>query len=141
MRFRLYSVLTIGDGLISQIPALLISITAGIIVTRVNNEDAKDLGTDIGNQIMGKPKALLVGGILLLGFAAVPGFPTETFLLLAMLIGGGGFLSLRRRAQLDKKSDDGSIPAMSAAGKDGKSDKPQRLEDKERIYPNTTSNH
>ena len=76
---QLYSILTVGDGLISQIPALLISITAGIIVTRVSTEEASDLGSEIGSQLMAKPKALLVGGGLLLGFGLVPGFPTLTF--------------------------------------------------------------
>ena len=71
---QLYSILTVGDGLISQIPALLISITAGMIVTRVSTEEASDLGSEIGGQLMAKPKALLVGGGLLLGFGLVWAF-------------------------------------------------------------------
>ena len=50
-----YSILTIGDGLVSQIPALLISITAGIIVTRVATEDSDSLGADIGGQLLAQP--------------------------------------------------------------------------------------
>ena len=75
---QLYAILTVGDGLISQIPALLISITSGIIVTRVSNEEGKDLGNEIGGQLLDKPKALMVGGALLLCFALIPGFPTMT---------------------------------------------------------------
>ena len=93
-----YSILTIGDGLVAQIPALLVAVASGIIVTRVTTEDSKDLGTDITNQLMAKPSALMIGGGLLLGFAMVPGFPTITFLILAAFFGGGGFL-LHRMAQ------------------------------------------
>lgn len=112
---ELYSILTIGDGLISQIPALLISITAGIIVTRVSNEEAKDLGNEIGSQLTNKPKALLVGGSLLLGFAMIPGFPTMTFLGLAALVGGGGYWLTKKRKKEAGVGDDGDIPAMAAA--------------------------
>ncbi len=126
---QLYSILTIGDGLISQIPALLISITAGIIVTRVSTEEATDLGNEIGSQLLDKPKALMVGGGLLLGFSLVPGFPTLTFLVLAGLIGGGGFYKLRKLEKGEAK-EEGGIPAMQAAAS-GKPDKNQRLDQQE----------
>jgi len=87
-----YSILTVGDGLVAQIPALMIAVASGIIVTRVTTEESKDLGTDISVQLMQKPGALMIGGLLLLGFAMIPGFPTFTFLALAVLFGGGGFL-------------------------------------------------
>ena len=112
----LYAILTIGDGLISQIPALLISITSGIIVTRVSNEEARDLGNEIGAQLTDKPKALMVGGGLLLCFAILPGFPTMTFVILAVLIGGGGYLLVRRTSQEQMAKSPGGIPAMAAAG-------------------------
>ena len=99
---EIYAILTIGDGLISQIPALFISITAGIIVTRVGgNEDDEgsptNLGTDIGAQITGQPKTLLIGAIILLGFAIIPGFPSLVFVALAALLGASG-LYLTRKA-------------------------------------------
>ena len=128
---QLYSVLTVGDGLISQIPALLISITAGMIVTRVSTEEASDLGTEIGGQLMAKPKALLVGGGLLLGFGLVPGFPTLTFVFLAAVIGGGGIYQLRKASKGNAEGDSGGgIPAMQAAAS-GKPDKNQRLDQQE----------
>ncbi|MEL6773915.1 MAG: flagellar biosynthesis protein FlhA, partial [Pseudomonadota bacterium] len=74
-----YAILTIGDGLVSQIPALFISITAGFIVTRVSSEDSQDLGNDIGGQLVGEPRALMIAGGILFGFALVPGFPTVVF--------------------------------------------------------------
>ncbi|WP_422134861.1 type III secretion system export apparatus subunit SctV [Endozoicomonas sp. ALD040] len=112
---QLYAILTVGDGLISQIPALLISITSGIIVTRVSNEDSKDLGNEIGGQLLDKPKALLVGGVLLLGFALIPGFPTFIFLMLALIIGGGGYYLLRKASREMAQEAEGGIPAMAAA--------------------------
>ena len=112
---QLYAILTVGDGLISQIPALLISITSGIIVTRVSNEDAKDLGSEIGDQLTDKPKALMVGGFFLLGFALIPGFPTGTFLLLATLFSGGGYLIYKKTASARLAEEQGGIPAMAAA--------------------------
>ena len=69
-----YSILTIGDGLIGQIPALFIAITAGVIVTRVTGENSRDLGSDIIGQITHQPKALMVASCLLLAFGLVPGF-------------------------------------------------------------------
>lgn len=85
---KIYSILTIGDGLVAQIPALLISITAGIIVTRVSVDDKTDVGKDIVNQVMAQPKALLIGSVVLFLFALIPGFPTTVFLTLSILLGG-----------------------------------------------------
>lgn len=106
---ELFSILTIGDGLVSQIPALIISVTAGIIVTRVTTEESEDLGKDISKQITGKPGALMIGGVLLLGFAMIPGFPTVTFLTLAAIIGGGGF-ALKRMAM--EEEDEGATSGI-----------------------------
>jgi type III secretion protein V len=84
---QLYAVLSIGDGLIAQIPALFIAICAGIIVTRVSDEGAtKDLAGDIGAQVMAQPKAITIGAAMLLVFAMVPGFPAPVFLILAAVL-------------------------------------------------------
>ena len=89
---QLYSILTIGDALVSQIPALLIAICAGIIVTRVSSEEAgMDLGSDIGGQLIGQPKALLVAAAIVFLFALIPGFPSTIFVILAAILGAGGF--------------------------------------------------
>ncbi|MES2661669.1 MAG: type III secretion system export apparatus subunit SctV [Pseudomonadota bacterium] len=90
-----YAILTIGDGLISQIPALIISLTAGIIVTRVSTDESTDLGSDVARQVTSKPFALIVGALLLLAFAAIPGFPTLIVLSLAALFGFGGLALMR----------------------------------------------
>jgi len=86
-----YSILTIGDGLVAQIPALLIAMTAGIIVTRVSSDDSSALGGEISQQILAQPKALLIGGVLLMLFALIPGFPKPQFLLLGIVVFGIGY--------------------------------------------------
>ncbi|MFN3785331.1 MAG: FHIPEP family type III secretion protein, partial [Thiothrix sp.] len=83
---QLYSILTIGDGLVSQIPALFISITAGIIVTRVRSDNDNNLGSDIGSQMLGQPKALLAAAGIVAGMGLVPGFPTTVFFFLGILL-------------------------------------------------------
>ncbi|HEX7599144.1 MAG TPA: flagellar biosynthesis protein FlhA, partial [Polyangia bacterium] len=85
---RTYTLLTIGAGLVSQIPALVISTAAGILVTRVSSEEeGGHLGRDIGRQILAQPKALAVAAALLGLLAIVPGLPTAPFLLLGGLLG------------------------------------------------------
>lgn len=86
-----YSILTIGDGLVSSIPSLLVSITSGIIVTKVGSADGAILGRDIGSQVLGQPKAMLVGGFMVIGLMLMPGFPKVPFLVLAVLTLGIGY--------------------------------------------------
>jgi flagellar biosynthesis protein FlhA len=74
-----YSMLTVGDGLAAQIPALLISVATGILVTRSGGSD-NDLGTDLANQILRQKKAPLVAGGVVCAFALVPGLPKLPFL-------------------------------------------------------------
>ncbi len=116
-----YSLLTIGDGLVSQIPALFVSITAGFIVTRVASEDNADLGTDIANQLVNEPKALMVTAVILVIFAMVPGFPAVVFLTLAAMCGGGGYMVTRRRrrgaAQTRSEEMPSLVPALMPQGK------------------------
>ncbi|HEY0210484.1 EscV/YscV/HrcV family type III secretion system export apparatus protein [Acerihabitans sp.] len=77
-----YTMLTIGDGLVGQIPALLISISAGLIVTRVNG-DGDNMGRTIIEQMMGNPFALMITAFLALSIGLLPGFPLPVFVLLA----------------------------------------------------------
>jgi flagellar biosynthesis protein FlhA len=80
-----YSLLTVGDGLAAQIPALLISVATGIIVTRAASD--RDLGSDIANQILGQRKAPLVAAGAIGLFALIPGLPKLPFLLIAAIFG------------------------------------------------------
>ncbi len=101
---KVYSILSIGDALISQIPALLISLGAGMITTRVTaehtDEDGKpmvsNIGQDIVKELFAEPKALLTAAAIMLLFAFIPGMPTLTFMLLAFGLAGGGVLGLLR---------------------------------------------
>ncbi|MCC8940078.1 type III secretion system export apparatus subunit SctV [Bradyrhizobium sp. Arg62] len=94
---EVYTTLTIGDGLVGQIPALFTSITAGFIVTRVSSEDnSADLGNAIGNELSAQPRALMVGAFMLVLFSLLPGFPIVIFVVLAAAVGGAGWLLQQR---------------------------------------------
>ncbi|HSY23261.1 MAG TPA: flagellar biosynthesis protein FlhA [Polyangiaceae bacterium] len=82
-----YGLLTIGDGLVTQIPALVLSTGAGVLVTRVASEEADTpLGEELLRQLLGVPKALAVAGVFILLLAAVPGLPAAPFLVLGVLL-------------------------------------------------------
>jgi flagellar biosynthesis protein FlhA len=81
-----YTILTVGDGLVGQVPALIISTGAGIMVTRTGGDD--DFGTEIKRQFSVHPRALWVVAGILFGFAMIPGLPQMPFLLLALLLSG-----------------------------------------------------
>jgi len=87
-----YSLLSVGDGLVSQIPALLISISAGLIVTRAATE--ADLGTDVLQQLGRQTQAIRLAGIVVALLAVIPGLPKLPFL----LVGGGLVLIATRSA-------------------------------------------
>jgi len=99
---QVYSILSIGDALISQIPALLISLSAGMITTRVVGEEHNDDGTevesnvgqDIVKQLFSEPKALLTASAIMLLFALIPGMPTAAFFILSLGLAGGGVLGM-----------------------------------------------
>jgi type III secretion protein V len=83
-----YSVLTIGNGLVTQIPALLISISAGMVVTRVTSESRdSNLGKDVAAQILAQPKAIAVAAGILFVMALIPGLPKIPFFILALATG------------------------------------------------------
>ncbi len=84
-----YSLLSVGDGLAAQIPALLISVATGIIVTRAASD--RDLGSDIAGQILSQRKAPLVAAAAIGGFALIPGLPKLPFLIIAVIFGAVGW--------------------------------------------------
>jgi type III secretion protein V len=103
-----YSILTIGNGLVSQIPALLISISAGMVVTRVASENKdSNLGKDVAGQILGQPKAIAVASGLLTIMAIIPGLPKIPFFILAALTGSlayGLFRAEKMTAKVAEKA-------------------------------------
>ena len=101
-----FAILSIGDGLVAQIPALFISICAGIIVTRVADDTFDtNLAKDISKQVMGQPKALTIGAVMLLLFALVPGFPSGTFVGLSFVLGIPAMMAYIAKRKDQKKKD------------------------------------
>ncbi len=110
-----YTLLTIGDGLVTQVPALIVSTAAGVIVTRAGAESS--LGEEITSQILVQPKAIAVAAGVLFGFGLVPGLPTMPFLILALLAGGlayAVFQSIKETARVEEEQkiqEEKAIPA------------------------------
>ncbi|MGD2169333.1 MAG: type III secretion system export apparatus subunit SctV [Chlamydiota bacterium] len=89
---KTFALLSIGDGLVSQIPAVMIAITAGIVTTRVSSEKQDShLGKEISEQVLKQPKALMISSGVLLLMAWIPGFPRAPFMILAVIIGVLGY--------------------------------------------------
>jgi type III secretion protein V len=134
---KIYSILTIGDGLISQIPALFVSICAGMIVTRVTSADgiASNIGSDIGSQLLSQPKAFMIAAVVMLGFAIIPGMPTATFLILFLVMGGVGYMFFKGERQVvdPKTGKVTTVPAISASGE--KSEKSSKADSADHFAP------
>ena len=97
---KTYSLLTIGDGLVAQIPALIISVSAGVVVTRVASEGKEsNLGKDIITQMTAYPKALVITAILLTILGLIPGLPKVPFFVMAAGLGGLAFMLIRGKAK------------------------------------------
>ena len=89
-----YTLLAIGDGLVAQVPSLVISIAAGVVVSRVANE--QDVGSQLVGQLFAKPQVLGITAIIIGGFGLVPGMPHLPFLMLAVLLAFGARWAQRR---------------------------------------------
>ena len=90
-----YALLTVGDGLVTQIPALIISTAAGIVVSRASSE--QDLSREFSTQIFGRPQTLFVAATVLGSLGVIPGTPHLAFLTIAVVLGGLGFWLMRRQ--------------------------------------------
>ncbi|WP_220274642.1 type III secretion system export apparatus subunit SctV [Trinickia dinghuensis] len=112
-----FSVLSIGDAMVSQIPSLLISVAAGVLITRVADEDSKprSLGTEILEQLSGNTRALFSAAALLCGFALVPGFPWLLFLALAAGLTFGAFMLNRKQRKANEPAGP-ELPALTREG-------------------------
>lgn len=116
----LYCILSIGDGLIAQIPALLISVAAGMIITRVVQSDDKttNIGRDIIDQVTSQPKALGIAGGMMLVFATVPGMPTSTMVVLGALLLLGALFKLRAGNKTEQDDTDADRDALGTSFSD-----------------------
>jgi flagellar biosynthesis protein FlhA len=85
-----YTLLTVGDGLVTQIPALIISTSAGILVSRAGSETS--LGREITSQVLFQPRAIAIAAAVIFGFALVPGLPTMPFTFLSLMAAGLAYL-------------------------------------------------
>jgi flagellar biosynthesis protein FlhA len=92
-----YTLLAIGDGLVAQIPGLVISTAAGVVVSRVATD--QDVGTQLITQLFAKPEVLFITGGIVGGMGLIPGMPHIAFLLLGAILIGGGYLLKQKKAQ------------------------------------------
>jgi len=112
-----FTMLSIGDGLVSQVPALITSVAAGILVTRATSKN--DLGRELGRQLMFYPKALTILAVMLGVMAIVPGLPTMPFLVLAVVVGLISY-SIHKHGMPELTAPAGtSMNGVSAPGKPG----------------------
>ncbi len=107
-----YTLLTIGDGLVAQIPALLLSTAVALIVTRMSRP--QDMGGELRKQLLGNPKALAVAACLLGVMGLIPGMPNVAFLLMATLCGAAAYIVNRKRAAAAAVATTAQTPAPQA---------------------------
>jgi flagellar biosynthesis protein FlhA len=111
---EVYTLLAIGDGLVAQIPSLIISIAAGMVVSRVANED--DISSQVTNQLFARPEALYITGGIIFALGVIPGMPNLVFLLLGSALCGGGYLIAKRKKEQPAKEAAAAEAAATAAG-------------------------
>lgn len=124
-----YTVLTVGDGLVTQIPSLLTSICAGIIVTRVSSSEASSLSADLRAQLFGQPVVLFVTAGILVVFGLLPGIPALPFMTVGLIAAAAGLLLARRlrsqggmELQPAEFSRMAGLPQPQGVGTDAESD-------------------
>lgn len=103
----IYSIATVGDGLVSQIPALLISIATGMVVTRAASEN--NLNFDATKQFFSQPVTLMIAGFVLLFFILIPGMPVPQLLILSSLLLFSGYRILREQSKLELVPETGEL--------------------------------
>lgn len=116
-----YSIATVGDGLVSQIPALLISVATGMIVTRAVSEGS--LNEDVSRQFMAQPQSIMLSGVAVAVMALIPGMPVLQMVLVSGgLLGGGYYLtkkieqeSVLINASSYQEAEEGEVPEAEAA--------------------------
>lgn len=99
-----YALFTVGDGLVSQIPALLIATATGIVVTRASSDSS--LGHDISEQLLSNPKVMGIGAGLMAFLALIPGLPKIAFIILAGILGSLAYITNKNEEQTTQKNID-----------------------------------
>ena len=114
---KTYTVLTVGDGLVTMIPSLLVSMAGGIVVTRASSDQT--LSVDVGRQVLSRRRPLLIATGVMLSLAAIPGLPKFSFILLAT---GTAFLAWRAPKTAAESSPTPAAAAEKKAAKDSVED-------------------
>lgn len=123
-----YGLLTMGDGLVTQIPALLMAVSTGMIVTRSNAES--DMGTTSSTQLMQSPSALMIAGVAAIAMALIPGMPPLPFILV-----GAGLLFASRRIAAQKAQEAKTRDAEAVALSHPEMDPNEKLLEDMRVHP------
>ncbi|MFD2366417.1 flagellar biosynthesis protein FlhA [Pseudoduganella sp. GCM10020061] len=108
---KVYTLLAIGDGLVAQIPSLIISTAAGVVVSRVASD--QDVGTQLVGQLFAKPQVLYITAGIIAGMGIIPGMPNLVFLLLAATLAGSAYLVSKR---IKREADAPAEQAAAAGG-------------------------
>ncbi len=108
---RTYVLLTVGDGLVTQVPALIVSTAAGMLVTRTTSTAA--LGEDVQKQIFTQPRAIATAAVLLFVFALIPGMPKISFVLVSALIGVLAYNVFQRAKSKAEEAEEVPVPAVA----------------------------
>jgi flagellar biosynthesis protein FlhA len=109
---RTYTLLTIGDGLVAQVPSLMLSVATAVIVTRVSK--SQDMGKQVIGQVFAQPRALAVAGVVLAVMGLIPGMPNIAFLTLAAACGSAAWLMVRREHEAKTKLASAATQALAA---------------------------
>ncbi|MBB6186236.1 flagellar biosynthesis protein FlhA [Rhodanobacter sp. MP7CTX1] len=109
---RTYTLLTIGDGLVAQVPSLMLSVATAVIVTRVSK--SQDMGKQVIGQVFAQPRALAVAGVVLAVMGLIPGMPNIAFLTLAAACGSAAWLMVRREHEAKNKLASAATAALAA---------------------------
>jgi flagellar biosynthesis protein FlhA len=105
---KTYTILTVGDGLVTMIPSLLVSVAGAIVLTRASSDSS--LGIDVGRQLFGKRKALWIAACVMLALALIPGLPKLSFVLMSAIM-----VVLARRAKADTAIEGQVVPGAAPA--------------------------
>jgi flagellar biosynthesis protein FlhA len=112
-----YTLLAIGDGLVAQIPSLIISIAAGMVVSRVASD--QDVGDQVVGQLFGRPIVMYITGGIIGGMGMIPGMPNLVFLLLGSALFGAGYLVEKRQKNAPAAGTPGAAGAAGQGGAAG----------------------
>jgi flagellar biosynthesis protein FlhA len=111
-----YTLLAIGDGLVAQIPSLIISTAAGMVVSRVASD--QDIGAQLVGQLFAKPEVLYITAAIIGGMGLIPGMPNMVFILLASLLGGSAYLVSKKARIVRETAALGGTPAAGGSAAD-----------------------